>query len=262
MQDRMIRPSLPKAPAPAPAQSIARVRRPEGSSGAVVQRQQQGGAQAAATPFPASVLSPFGTPEQTAFKQQVYSAHVASAQARGRVFHSDLPASQLAEVESGFRMRSDAAASCRDLLAQARADLATAKTAGDATATAATSIGIVSAYRSATDELGIWQSLFPAYYAATATARAAAQGGEHGPAAVQIMVNHYASRKAAPGFGNHTEGIAVDFTTVQGGVTLTASVAQNALWAASWLHQWLATHAANFHFTPLSTEAWHWEFHP
>jgi hypothetical protein len=216
----------------------------------------------AGSPFPDSVLRPLDTPEKTDFKRRVYNAHVAAARRAGRTFHANLPDDQLALVENRQRMRSDAVAACRQLLASARADLATAQGAGEALAVAATSIGAGSGYRSATDELTIWESLFPQYYAATSAARAAADGGEHGAAAVSIMVAYYSGRKAAPGFGNHTEGIAMDFITNQGGVALGASVAQNPLWRASWLHGWIVAHAPALHWTPLSTEAWHWEFHP
>jgi hypothetical protein len=160
-------------------------------------------------------------------------------------------------------MESSAAAACIKLLAQARADLAKAQAEKDELAVAATSIGVGSAYRSATQELAIWESLFPQYYAATKGAREAAADGEHGAAAVGILVRHYSGRKAAPGFGNHTNGIAVDFVATQGGVVLGANVSQNPAWVSSWFHKWLVQHAtADFHFKPIPTEAWHWEYKP
>jgi hypothetical protein len=215
------------------------------------------------TPFPDSQLAPFGTAEQTTFKRQVYNAHVAAAQRMGRQFHADLPAAQLAAVEGGQQMQTAAAAACQLLLAQARTDLAAAQAAKEDLALAASGIGAGSCYRSATQELAIWESLFPQYYAATSDARSAAADGEHGAAAVGIMVNYYAARKAAPGFGNHTAGIAVDLVTTQGGTALGANMSQNRLWVGSWLHQWLVKHAtADFHFKPIATEAWHWEYRP
>ncbi|WP_224362372.1 eCIS core domain-containing protein [Hyalangium versicolor] len=213
------------------------------------------------TPFPDTQLGAFGSAEQTTFKRQVYNAHVAAARARGREFHMGIADEDLERVEGG-RLHRDAAPSLTSLLARARADLATAQAAHDTLATGAGRIGVGSAYRGATEELNIWERLFPDYYSATQAERTAAPGGEHGPAAVRIMVTHYTSRKAAPGFGNHTNGIAVDFTTVQGGTALGASTAQNALWRASWFHHWLVEHAADFHFQPLATEAWHWEYRP
>lgn len=214
------------------------------------------------TPFAASQLSAWGTAEQTEFKRAVYSAHVASAQARGREFHTDVPADQLTAIEGGGSLQRDAAPFLTALLAQARADLATATTAGDALAVACTAIGVGSSYRSASQELRIWENLFPQYYEATAGDRAAAEGGEHGPAAVRIMVRHYSGRKAAPGFGNHTLAVAVDFSTTQGGASLGASTSQESAWRAGWLHQWLEVHAGEYHFHSIPTEAWHWEYRP
>ncbi|WP_224242992.1 eCIS core domain-containing protein [Hyalangium gracile] len=214
------------------------------------------------TPFPDTQLRAFGTAEQTAFKRQVYNAHVAAARARGRVFNMDLAEDQLAPIEGGGRLHRDAAPFLTQMLAAARADLQAARTANEALALGATSIGVGSAYRSATQELTIWEDLFPQYYAATAGDRATAEGGEHGAAAVRVMVAHYTTRKAAPGFGNHTNGIAVDFTTTQGGAALGANTSQNELWRASWFHAWLVAHASQYHFQPLASEAWHWEYRP
>ena len=76
------------------------------------------------------------------------------------------------------------------------------------------------------------------------------------------MVSYYSGRKAAPGFGNHTNGIAMDFVTTQGGTALGANMSQNRLWVASWLHHWLVDHAGDFNFKPIATEAWHWEYRP
>jgi len=213
------------------------------------------------TPFPDSRLEAFGTAEQTAFKRAVYNAHVASAVARGRVFRMGVDAAALEAVENGRLLRT-AAPSLTALLTRARADLEAARRAGEALAVAATAIGVGSAYRGAVEELSIWEQLFPQYYEATATDRAAAAGGQHGPAAVQVMVRHYSGRKAAPGFGNHTNGIAVDFTTTQGGTALGPSTVQEAQWRASWFHRWLVGHAREFEFQPIPTEAWHWEHRP
>ena len=77
---------------------------------------------------------------------------------------------------------------------------------------------------------------------------------------MRILVAYYTPRKAAPGFSNHTNGIAVDFNTRQGPDTLAASTSQTGAWMASWLHRWLVTSAATFHFHPLSSEAWHWDY--
>jgi hypothetical protein len=149
-----------------------------------------------------------------------------------------------------------------------RLDLKAAQDAGDALAVAATSITVGSAYRGAVEELGLWQRYFTDYYAETAHKRGAADGGEHGKKAIQIMVDRYNAGKAAPGFGNHTAGIAVDFNTVQGGLTLGTNMSQNPSWITTWIYVWLAGnsttpgHGKDFSFARIPTEAWHWEYHP
>jgi hypothetical protein len=46
-------------------------------------------------------------------------------------------------------------------------------------------------------------------------------------------------------------------------VVLGANVSQNPAWVSSWFHKWLVQHAtADFHFKPIPTEAWHWEYKP
>lgn len=225
------------------------------------------------TPYPDSVLSAFGTEEQTAFKRAVYNGQVQSRLKAGKVFHPGLPADQLATVERGATARKDAAAAFIALLGQARLDLETDKTANDALANAVKSFGVSSGHRSAAEELVIWQSVFVDYYRdrVMTKARRKADGGEHGPAAVKILVDHFLGYKAAPGFSNHTLGVAVDFvlsfTTPQPSgdpehptSQLGASGSQNALWLASWLHSWLRKHAATYGIHPIPTEAWHWEY--
>lgn len=218
-------------------------------------------------PFPDSVLSDLDTPEKTEFKKKVYNAHVAAAKAMGRKFNMGLDDADLAKIERG-RLQKDAAPALASLLAKCREDLKAEQEAGDALAASATAILVGSAYRGAVEELKIWQDLFPQYYKETAEKRAAAPGGEHGDKALTSLVNHYLGGKAAPGFGNHTNGIAVDFNAVQGGTSLATLRSQNAQWIKSWLYLWLAGkdgkpgHAKDFGFTPIATEAWHWEYHP
>lgn len=158
-------------------------------------------------------------------------------------------------------MQRDAANACIQLLMRARSDLDSEKQRLLGLALEAHAIGVGSAYRSATTEFTIWNGLFEKYYNDTSEVRSELSGGEHGPAAVGLMVKHYTTRKAAPGFGNHTNGIAVDFVTTQGSRRLGASVSQNGLWRKSWFHVWLTNYASEFSFAPLSSEAWHWEYH-
>jgi hypothetical protein len=208
-------------------------------------------------PIPASQLKPFGTEEQTAFKRQVYEAHVAAA-ARARKFSMGVAPQDLMSIGEGQQLRKDAAPDMIALLAKARADLKAAQDAGDAQAQTVKSIKVGNSYRDTKQDFGLWDGYFAQYYEETRKAREAAEGGEHGPKAVAIMVAHYTGAKAAPGFSNHTSGIAVDFATVEGKDTLGSYKSQNERWKKSWLHKWLVANADNFNYEPLATEAFHW----
>jgi hypothetical protein len=207
-------------------------------------------------PIPSESLTAFGTAEQTTFKRAVYNAQMANSM-KAKKFFPGVAAADLEKVEGG-QLRKDAAPDFRSLLTQARADLKKAQDEGDALATEVKSIGAGSTYRNPQEDFKIWDSLFEQYYNATKKAREAADGGEHGAAAVSIMVGHYSGRKAPPGFSNHTSGIAVDFVTKEGKDDLGANVSQNERWKKSWLHQWLVKNAATYNFHPLATEAFHW----
>jgi hypothetical protein len=209
-------------------------------------------------PLPSAQLNAFGDEEQTAFKRQVYDAHVAAASSV-RKFSMGVAPQDLEKIgEGGLVMRKDAAPDMRKLLEKARADLKAAQDSGDAQAQSVKSIGIGNAYRGAKEDFGLWDKYFSQYYEETRAKREAAEGGPHGPKALQIMVSHYMGAKAAPGFSNHTAGIAVDFATEEGKSKLGSNRSQNALWKKTWLHLWLVANAATFNYEPLATEAFHW----
>ena len=75
------------------------------------------------------------------------------------------------------------------------------------------------------------------------------------------MVRYFSPRKAPPGFSNHSNGKAVDFTTKEGKVTYTANTSQRAGWRKTWLHGWLLENAEKYGFHPLASEEWLWDFH-
>jgi hypothetical protein len=208
-------------------------------------------------PIPSSQLKAFGSDEQTAFKRQVYEAHIAAA-ARVRKFSMGVAAADLVSIGGGQQLRKDAAPDMIALLAKAKEDLKAAQDAGDALAQSVKSIGVGNSYRDTKQDFGLWDGYFKQYYDDTRKDREAADGGEHGAKAVAIMVALYTGSKAAPGFSNHTSGIAVDFTTTEGKDTLGSLKSQNARWKKSWLHQWLVANAATYNYEPLSTEAFHW----
>ena len=85
-------------------------------------------------------------------------------------------------------------------------------------------------------------------------------GGRHGDEALQWFATLLDPIKAPPGFSNHSNGVAVDFSTTQGGVNLGPNTRQRAAWRASWLHPWLVANALTHRFHPLASEEWHWEW--
>ncbi len=199
--------------------------------------------------------------DEAAFKQAVLDEQVRRALAGGRVRYAGVPADQLEEVEGGHRLRTAAAGQCRALLDAARSALVEARTLGtDAGAAQVTHIGIVSSYRGPQTDSALWHRYYPRYYRETETHRAGLEGGPHGQAAVRYLARYISGRKAAPGFSNHSDGRAVDFTTTQGGVVYGANSSQRAGWRLTWLHRWLVTNANRFGFRPLATEEWHWDY--
>lgn len=205
-------------------------------------------------------LSPFGTPDQTEFKRAVLRAHIAKLSGKGRNPSAGLADSELGPVEEGYRLRQDAAIQARALLTKARSDLRAAQAQGEPLARRAAYLGITSTYRDPQLDFRLWDRYFAGFYRKTEAERKKQPGGEHGPQAVQVMVEYYLPRKAPPGFSNHTNGIAVDFITRQDGRTLITDTGLNPLWVQSWFYKWLAQNAAAYGYKPLASEAWHWEY--
>ena len=224
------------------------------------------------------------------FEEAVLEAHVRKA-AKRRPRAAVIPETELEEVEGDHRLLKGAAGKCRSLLRQARADLAKEKaaflkksrdeqkaeqrkieTSGSAPVTKVESIGIASGYRSFEYDSALWHSYFQdQYYPLTYSERRSLScwdGGEFGGKAVRMMVGFVSKRKAAPGFSNHTNGIAVDFFTIEAGHLLRAKTGRsdkemaklNARWEKSWLYRWLQEHRAEYGIERIETEAWHWEF--
>jgi len=144
-------------------------------------------------------------------------------------------------------------------LPAARAALAQEQAAQVPLALTVTRVGIGSAYRSYERDQARWNELYPQYYRETRVERGRAPGGQHGPAAVEILARYISPRKAAPGFSNHSNGTAVDFLTVQSGRTYTDETARE-LWRQTWIHPWLVAHAGEYQFHALVSEEWHWDF--
>lgn len=194
------------------------------------------------------------------FKAKVLEVQIRNAQAKGRRFCANVPDDQLGAVEGKHRMRRAAAESCKALLVAARAALAEDKAKGDSRASITKKIAVYSAYRNISEDTFAWNASFRQYYEETRVQREALPGGAHGKRAVRVMATMMISYKAAPGYSNHSNGLAVDFSTTHGGVLLKAKKAQRSKWRQTWLHKWLVEHAAEFSFKPLATEEWHWDY--
>jgi hypothetical protein len=204
--------------------------------------------------------APRRTREQ--FKQAVLDGQIRRKERQGKRHFEPVLDSELEVVESGFRMRKEAARSCRELLSAARAELAEAQKAADALARRAAAIGIASAYRDYAQDAQAWSNTFDKHYEKqeNRTRMEEMAGGRHGDAALAWFIALMSPIKAPPGFSNHSNGLAVDFSTTDGGVRLGPNTNQRAAWRASWLHQWLVANASTYRFLPLASEEWHWDW--
>ncbi len=217
-----------------------------------------GGERVVATGHPLGVTAPAVQRTFEQFQQAVLDKEIEHSQGRGREYFPPVPESDLDVVEGRFRMRTSAAKSCRELLADARAALAAATSSKDKAASKTRSIGICSAYRDYADDLRAWKNSFKKHYDEMIRSKRFV-GNEHGRQAVDHMVTTLIPLKAPPGFSNHSNGTAVDFETECGGVFYVADSSQHVGWRATWLHPWLVENAGNYGFEPLASEEWHWD---
>jgi hypothetical protein len=195
----------------------------------------------------------------TAFRRAVYDEQLRQALADpDKQFSPGLAPGDIGSVE-GVPIHKVAEADAQALLDRARRDRDAAKRAGNGRAVACRSLGVGNAYRDPERDFRAWQDSYAKHYGKSAAARAQLRGGKHGQRAVDLLARRLASFKAVPGFSNHTKGLAIDFVTVQNGVSLGANSDQKDAWRASWFHRWLVDHAPEFHFSPLATEEWHWD---
>ena len=207
------------------------------------------------------------------FEQRVLNTHIMRAERRHGKAAAEIAESDLETVEGKFKLRSAAAAKCRDLLQKARIDLKAAMEKGSAKKDI--SFGLTSAYRGPEYDKHLWLQYFQSKYYQAWTAKV--QGhfyyGEKSlerivEAAAEDLVAYIAPRKAAPGYSNHTRGIAVDFWTKESGQMHQAATGKNnaglqkanEAWEATWLYRWLEDHKKAYGVDRIPSEAWHWEF--
>jgi hypothetical protein len=269
-EERLFEKTLKRSPAPTQPDRGTRLVEPSAAAGPAIGRKVTIPADA----IPSSRLGGYGSTEATRFRRDVYQKMLErSAADSDKTFTLGPSEDELEEVESGFKMHTVAAADCATLLARARHDRDERKmfakykkpkerTAGDKLVIAAGDISIASAHRSLDSDFSAWKSTFDTHFARTKDARAALTGGEFGAAAVTLMVDEMYPIKAIPGYSNHTKGLAVDFSTTQGGTALGPNTSQKSAWRKSWFYKWLVANAADHHFTQLPTEEWHWDHDP
>jgi hypothetical protein len=251
-----------QAKEPAPARSPAANKKPK--------RRHRTGSGPIAIPEGAlrsSQLPAFGGAETTAFmkavydkEQQLYLAEDEERALNGEPtrFSRGVPDKQLGSVD-GKPIHKLAEGDANNLLSKARSALDTAKAKKDARALGCHSIGVSNAYRSPDTDFDAWQDSFQTHYSNTKKERQAMRGGPFGEASVTLLAVQMKNYKATPGFSNHTQGMAMDFMTVQDGIKLSASSKQKALWLESWLYHWLVTNGHLYNFSQLPTEEWHWD---
>jgi LAS superfamily LD-carboxypeptidase LdcB len=219
--------------------------------------------QVSAGPPPATKLSWLNaSEEQRDFMRRVYNKHV--ARSGQKPFVPSVPSAELGNVENGQQMRKPAAASCVALLARARAAVASEKAQGKAAALTVKEFGARSGYRSVEKQFNGWQGAFPTYYQETQKRRETLQGGPHGAAAVNYLATYTGGKIAAPGYSLHNNGLAMDFFTKEGSLSLGPSTKPDSIsaWKKSWLFGWLSRNAAANHFFQNTNinEPWHWEY--
>lgn len=214
--------------------------------------------------------------EQIAFRNRVLAAHIAS---KGRAPFPDLSSEQLQTLENvpGTKIKTlpATAAAAGRLLDAANADLARAQQAGDADALRTIRLSVISGHRSSQVQKGLWLRYFSAkggYYDTTQVARERLPDGPHSDQAVRYMLERQdnggfglGGRIAAPGYSNHQNGIAIDFSQERRkghGIRNKSDSKSRARWRSTWFHHWLRKNAKIFFFQPLKTEEWHWEYHP
>jgi hypothetical protein len=233
------------------------------------------------------------TPEHLEFRTRVFERVLRDR--KGRKPFPDLDRGQLdrvprpstlpkgADWSSVLTGKATAAAAGR-LLEDAHRALREAQQQGDVDALRTRFIYPNSGYRSSGEQKVLWLRYFSrkrtGYYDLSADARSRLPGGPHSAAAVDYMVKPKGAggfgvggRIAPPGYSNHQNAIALDFTQVRSAAKyrIPNSTApkddSDRKWKASWFHRWLntmgadgQTNAARHGFRPIPTEAWHWEF--
>jgi hypothetical protein len=197
-----------------------------------------------------------------AFKQEVYLA-ATEARMTQKIF-GGLADEELEDIR-GYpmpeqrRFRKILMPALYDLLSAMERDIKAGKVVKGKSPSDVKGVGISSGYRGPKEEIGLWDSYFQKYLAATTAARAAT-GDPFGKDAVKLMVKYIGKRKAAPGHSNHSNGTAVDIWAISKTHKIPNEFGNQGPWYDSWHYAWLKENAAGHNFRNYDAEAWHWEY--
>ncbi len=211
--------------------------------------------------------------QRTAFMRDVYDRQVRLWTSQGAPYIHSVPPADLQTLSSRDSMPSrtiqlhrNIIGNVQSLLAQARTDLATARSASDPRVARVTDVRVRSGYRSATEQFGIWNQWYPQYYTDTQAHRRTLPGGEFGPDAAQYLAEYINVRVFSPGYSPHQQGQTIDITYRENGRWAKAETDPTTLaqWNASWLFDWMQQHAPAYGLAqnPNLNEPWHWETRP
>lgn len=203
--------------------------------------------------------------------RQVYARQVAIATQARCAYVAGIPDTELAALPPATVRPGRTVSVARDvfddltrMMRDARTALAGAKRAGVPHAQAVTDVRVLSGYRSAREQLSIWEREYAKYYRDTRASRRDLPGGEHGSDAVDYLARYINLRVFSPGYSPHQRGRTVDLTYQEGNRWSAAdtSPATIDMWRSSWFFAWLRVHAPEYGFAQNLTinEPWHWEF--
>ena len=208
------------------------------------------------------------------FMRRVYDLQVQLWTSQGVQYVGGVAAADLARLPARDKMPSKPSIQIhravlnplRNLLAAARNALTAARRTRQPGTSRVTDVRVRSGYRSARQQLQIWERWYPTYYRRTRRHRRGLSGGEHGEAAARYLAAYINQRVFSPGYSTHQHGLAVDLTYLRSGVWAEAETSGVWMtrWTRSWLYRWLLSNAAGYGFVqnPMINEPWHWEYRP
>lgn len=156
------------------------------------------------------------------FMRRVYDLQVMLWTSQGVAYVAGVPNADLVAVASRdvlpgrpTQLHRVIATSVQSLLADARQDLASAQAAHEPGVQGVTDIRLRSGYRSAPEQLTVWEQNYPQYYRNTRAHRLTLSGGEHGDEAARYLADYINERVFSPGYSPHQQGQTIDLTYKQ-----------------------------------------------